>query len=160
MADLHPSASSASSVMRHVFRSKESTKDVISRYQESVQSLIDSIHQLQRDVRSLKDSQHAEHAYQHGANESIQVTLRELNQLTTTASVRLDLQQMVEDMDEATAGLRDLQFEILQEVRKAQVPEKRVHRRRRVGLIEGVFRGLDQLLLQGFVRVTDKRRGD
>jgi len=26
-------------------------------------------------------------------------------------------------------------------------------------LIEGVCRGLDQLLLQGFVRVADKRRG-
>lgn len=155
MTEPQPSPGSASSVMKHMFPSKNSTKDVISRYQESVQGLVDATHQLQRDVRSLKESHHAEHAYQHGANESIQVTLRELNQLSTTsASVRVDLQQIMEDIDEATGGLRDLMFEVLREVRKA--PQKQVaRRRRRVGLIEGVFRGLDQLLLQGFVRLSN-----
>ena len=143
--------------MKHVFGSKESTKDVVVRYQESMQHLVDAMHQVQKDVKTLKDSHFAESAYQHGANEGMQVTLRELHQLTTPASISLDLHQGFEELFESQSLIIDKQVQLLQELQKMQ--KKQVPRQRSVGLIEGLFRGLDLWMMKGFVLAANRHCG-
>ena len=167
MDELLPSASSNasssasstnSSRMRHMFSSRESTKDVVVQYQNSMQQLVDALHQVQRDVKCLKDLQHVESSYRIEANEGIQQTMRELHeafkQSKTPAALGLDLQQGFEEVLDSLQVIAEKQAQLLQ---KAQAHEKRLRRRRPIGLIEGVFRGLDLLLMKGFTHVANRQ---
>ena len=135
--------------------SKQSTKEVIGKYHESVQHLTDAIYQLQKEVRTLNESSKTGHVLQEGTMQGVQATLKELSLLSGHASIRLDMQQMFDDLNEAIDSIRDIQSETLEEMKKQwYVPEKKTTCYRRVGLIEGLFRGVDQLLLQGFAKAT------
>lgn len=135
--------------------SKQSTKDVIGKYHESVQHLTDAIYQLQKEMRTLNESNCTDHVHQNGAMQGMQATLKELSLLSGHASIRLDMQQMFDDLIEAIDRVRDVQSDAIEEMKKRlYVPEKKTSCYRRVGLIEGVFRGIDQLLLQGFAKAT------
>ena len=134
---------------------KQSTKDVIGKYHESVQHLTDAIYQLQKEVRTLTESSTSAHAQQEGAVQGIQTTMKELSLLSGHSSIRLDMQQMFDDLIEAIDSVRDVQSGVIEEMKKqVYVPEKKTSYYRRVGLIEGLFRGIDQLLLQGFAKAA------
>ena len=144
----------ASGIQSMLF-SKQSTKDVIGKYHESVQHLTDAIYQLQKEVRTLNESSKTDHVLQEGTMQGMQATLKELSLLSDHASIRLDMQQMFDDLIEAIDSVRDIQSEGLEEMKKQlYVPEKKACYSRRVGLIEGLFRGIDQVLLQGFAKAT------
>ena len=157
MTNPQRSGSSTGSKMKQVFCPRDSTKDVVVRYQESMQRLVDAMHQVQKDVKTLKDSHLAESAYQHGANEGIQVTLRELHQLTTPASISLDLHQGFHELFEGQDVIIDKQVQLLQMLQKMR--ENQVCRQRSVGLIEGLFRVLDTWLMKGFVLAANRHCG-
>ena len=154
------SSSTASSKMRRVFSSNESTKDVIARYQNSMQQLVDAMHQVQKDVKCLTDNQCTNFAVQRHRCDTIHATLRELNKLSTTIpGLRLDLQEGFEEVLDNLQNIVQKQAHLLQEAQARRTNSHLQRRARPVGLIEGVFRALDLLLMKGFTRVADKHCG-
>ncbi len=159
------SSSTASSKMRRVFSSNESTKDVIARYQNSMQQLVDAMHQVQKDVKCLTDNQSTNFAVQRDRCDTIHATLRELNKLSTTKAedpipgLRLDLQEGFEEVLDNLQNIVQKQAHLLQEAQARRTNSHLQRRARPVGLIEGVFRALDLLLMKGFTRVADKHCG-
>lgn len=150
MADPQPTSG-----IQSMLFSKQSTKDVIGKYHESVQHLTDAIYQLQKEVRNLNESSTADHGQQEDAMQGMQATVKELSLLSGHTSLRLDMQQMFDDVIEAIDSLRDVQSDAIEEMKKqVYVPERKTSGYRRAGLIEGVFRGIDQLLLQGFAKAA------
>lgn len=141
-----------------MFSSKESTKDVISRYQGSLQMLVDAMHQVQKDIKCLKDTCDNNFSNQHEESQYMSDTLRELRQASiaavqvfpTPAALRLDLQQGFDEVLDSIHILMKGQLHLLQQ---SQAPARRV---RPIGLIEGMFRGFDLLLMKGFMRAANR----
>lgn len=149
--------------MRRIFSSKMTTKDVVIQYQTSMQQLIDAMHQVQRDIKCLKDLQAHNAEVSHDENTEMLETLQKLHDVTITnvgppapspSALRLDMQQGFEEVLDSLQIITEKQARLLQQ---SQAPERKMVRRTRpVGLIEGVFRGLDLLLLKGFMKAANR----
>ena len=144
--------------MKSLFTGGESTRETFLRHQVTIQSLVDAVYQVQKDIKALQEAQRIDSVVQHDERTHIADTLRELNSLTTPVGVRLDLHEGFEDVLHGQKEIASKLQQLLAMSPPVQAAQRRKHRSRRAGLIEGVFKGLDLLLLRMFQQTVVRHR--